>query len=355
MKHQNRKKFLFVAVVLVITALACSLPGEQPEQQPTATLASVDESLPEVPVEAELDVTIVHTVFPSEPAGAAAFASDPSSRALADERRSNADSFSVNIYERPFTAEVMDYQDYLDIVGGVFRTGNPFYYVSINLEGTPPDGSEARYGVEIDLDIDGRGDLFITGVVAPSTDWVTDGVRVYRDSNEDVGDFNVLRVDPFDPANDGYDELLFGSGQGDDPDLAWIRRSPGDDKVVQLAFKTELLRNDGQFLFSLWSDEGVREPAFLDYHDHFTLEEAGSPAINLDEYPLKALYSMDNTCRWAFGFEPNGTEPGVCFIEPTPTPKPPDDACSLSEFDCPEGTILWFNDDGSCYCLGPEG
>jgi hypothetical protein len=29
---------------------------------------------------------------------------------------------------------------------------------------------------------------------------------------------------------------------------------------------------------------------------------------------------MDNTCRWGYGFTPDGTEPGACFIPPTPTP-----------------------------------
>ena len=41
---------------------------------------------------------------------------------LADERRANGDSYTRNIYERPYTAEDMDYIDYLDI-GRVISIG----------------------------------------------------------------------------------------------------------------------------------------------------------------------------------------------------------------------------------------
>jgi hypothetical protein len=37
-------------------------------------------------------------------------------------------------------------------------------------------------------------------------------------------------------------------------------------------------------------------------------------------YPIKALAEVDNTCRWAVGFTPTGSEPGICPVPATPTP-----------------------------------
>jgi hypothetical protein len=71
-----------------------------------------------------------------------------------------------------------------------------------------------------------------------------------------------------------------------------------------------------------WAWEGTPDPAMFDYHDHFSSAQAGSPLSNSSDYPLKEVAAMDNTCRWGYGFEPNGTELGVCYIPPTPTPTP---------------------------------
>jgi hypothetical protein len=73
-------------------------------------------------------------------------------------------------------------------------------------------------------------------------------------------------------------------------------------------------------MFWGWSDEGVKDPGLFDYNDGFTPEQAGSPASGSSEYPLKELWGVDNTCRFTYGFEPDGSEPGVCPIPVTPTP-----------------------------------
>jgi hypothetical protein len=39
--------------------------------------------------------------------------------------------------------------------------------------------------------------------------------------------------------------------------------------------------------------------------------QAGSPLAG-SNYPLKALYLVDNTCRWKYGFTPTGNEIGLC-------------------------------------------
>jgi len=214
----------------------------------------------------------------------------------------------------------MDYLDYLDITRGELSVVAPWIYITIYLEGTPPTGSSASYGVEIDLDVDGRGDWLIIGVVPYSTDWTTNDMRAYADRAGDVGGLTPVISDAPNPGLNGYDDLVFDAGNGPDPDAAWIRRDPTDPNHVQLAFKHSLIASDAYFLWGVWSDEGVTQPGWFDYNDHFTLIEAGSPAIESSEYPIKALAALDNTCRWGYGFVPTGSEPGACYVPPTPTP-----------------------------------
>ncbi|MDH5506951.1 MAG: hypothetical protein OEZ02_06995 [Anaerolineae bacterium] len=339
MKTARVYRFLIVGLTLLAAGLACSIPkaGDKNLGEASATApAGEDARTPEggeaatpqpggdavVPSETPRP-TVMHVTTPSSPTVTNSFVTDRSSKSLASEKRANADNFEINLYERPFTAQDMDYQDYLDITRAEISLGSPWLYVTILVEGAPPQGSSAAYAVEIDLDMDGRGDRFITGIVPDGTDWTTDGVQVYRDFNQDVGGVKVMRVDAPHPGRDGYEDLLFDQGLGADPDTAWIRRDPSNPKQVQLAFKHAIIEGLNKFMWGVWADEGVKQPGWLDYHDHFTLAEAGSPASNSSEYPLKAMASVDNTCRWSYGFELTGTEPGACYIPPTPTPIPP--------------------------------
>jgi hypothetical protein len=212
-------------------------------------------------------------------------------------------------------------------------------YVTIFLEGGAPADAEPTYGVEVDTDLDGHGDWLVTGPLSEGTDWSTDGVRACRDANGDVGGPTAMRSDTPNASRDGYEDCVFENGYGISPDEAWIRRDPGHSDRVQIAFMFSLIGSDGEFMWGAWADEGVKEPGFFDYHDHFTFPEAGSPASNSSEYPLKALALVDNTCRWGYGFQPTGSEPGVCYVPPTPTPILPG---SIS------GTVWWdLNYDGS--------
>jgi hypothetical protein len=130
----------------------------------------------------------------------------------------------------------------------------------------------------------------------------------------------AVKADSQPQPGDGYETLVFDQGQGPDPDAAWIRRSPSNPSQIQIAFKHSLIGLDSEFLWGGWADEGVRQPGWFDYNDHFTLADAGSPIGGNNNYPLKSMASLDNTCRWGFGFTPTGSEPGVCYVPPTPTP-----------------------------------
>jgi len=291
-----------------------TISAPEATEQPAAT--------EEPPAEATPTPTVAHITFPANPGGVASFMTDRSTKALAGERRAIADNFDINLLERPFTSETMEYRDYLDIIRAELSASSPFIYITIYLEGAPPGDSQAAYGVEVDLDLDGHGDWLILGMAPPGTEWTTDGVRACRDANGDVGGPTPMRSDSPHPARDGYEDCVFDSGYGIGPDEAWIRRDPGHADRIQIAFLFSLIGSDGEFLWGAWADEGIKEPAWFDYHDHFTLAEAGSPASNSSHYPLKALALVDNTCRWGYGFQPDGSEPGACFVPPTPTPEP---------------------------------
>ena len=346
MNNKRLLRMLLPIIMLLISALACSLPGganTAATQTMEALATIVEANLPsgeatkvpdavitadatQPPAQATEEAlptpTVAHLIEPSSPGSVSSFMTDRSSAALASERRANADIFDVNLLERPFTTQVMDYQEYLDIIRAELSMGSPWVYVTIFLEGPPPAGSEAAYGVEVDLDIDGKGDWLILADVPPDSAWTTDGVRACRDANGDVGGPTPMISDSPHAARDGYEDCVFDSGYGIGPDEAWIRRDPGHADRIQIAFLYSLIGNDGEFMWGAWSDESLKDPAWFDYHDHFTLTEAGSPASESSQYPVKAMASLDNTCRWGYGFVPTGSEPGVCYIPPTPTPLP---------------------------------
>jgi hypothetical protein len=322
MNTKNRYRIILPLIVLTIAALACGLPklasqedfdvavqqtiaagdaseieevvapdegeGESQEEpvQPTATEEPMEEPTP--------TPTVAHQVYPSNPGGAASWVSDRSSAALASERRAIGDNFDLYLLERPFTSQVMDYQDYIDITRGELYASIPWVYITIFLEGAPPSDSEARYGVEVDLDLDGRGDWFIVGQTPPGSDWTTDHVLACRDTNNDVGGPRPIQSDAPNASRDGYDDCVFDNGYGIGPDEAWIRRDPSHADRVQLAFKYSLIGFDNEFL---WGP-------------------------NSTYYPLNQLASVDNTCRWTYDFTPLDNYLGMCPLPATPTPTP---------------------------------
>ena len=286
-----------------------SEPTEPPEPPPP----------PPAPTETR---TITHVLFPQTPGGNLSTLTDRSSADFAEEHRTIGDSFNINLFERPFTRGEMNYIPHLDIIFAGLDANNDWLYVTIQLEEAPPEDTNATYGIELDLDLDGRGDWYIAGMCPPTSDWTTDGVRVFHDANGDVGGETPMSYDDPDPALDGYEVLVFDQGLGPDPDSAWIRREPNNSDEIQLAIKHELFESDLSLLWGVWSDARVKRPAWLDYNDHFTNEEAGDPAIISEYYPIKELAAMDNTCRYAFGFSPTGSEPGICDIPPEEQPEP---------------------------------
>ncbi|MFP3854366.1 MAG: hypothetical protein ACLFWD_08760 [Anaerolineales bacterium] len=267
--------------------------------------------------------TVVHQVTPASPGPTDKFITDRSTRPYASEQRAIADNFDTNFLERPYTAQDMEYKPWLDLTRAEISTAAPWIYVVFSLEEGPPDDSQALYGVEPDLDIDGRGDWLIWGQNPAGTDWTVADVAAYEDANDDVGRNQPMSAEGPAAAGDGFEQEVFDSGQGNDPDTAWIRQSPSSASDIQIAFKHSLIASASEFLWGGWTENGLKEPGSFDYHDTLTIEEAGSPVSSSEYYPVQQLAEVDNTCRWAFGFDPTRNLPGMCSLPATPTPTSP--------------------------------
>jgi hypothetical protein len=259
--------------------------------------------------------TIVHQTTPPGATGTTRYITDFDTEPYAPQKKAiGGDEYFNNRWERPFTADTMDYLPDVDLKRVELRIAVPWVYVTFEFSEPRAEGiGQTMYGAEFDVNKDGRGDYLIWGASPPSGGWTTDGVEAWKDTNHDAGGPTPQGADaPWDKG-DGYDRNLVAGGVGDDPDLAWIRRLEGGTKV-QLAFKYSAIGNAAQFLWNGLADLGVRNPAWFDYNDHFTQAEAGSPLpVQTNLYPLKEIWGLDNTCRDAYGFAPTGTEPGLCL------------------------------------------
>lgn len=370
--NRRERSLLLPMIAILLVIMACGLPSSQAnidlavtqtlealsrttgdsgtgDEEPADTTDTPEATeapaaTDEPTVEPTITPTIEHITIPTGPGGLASFMTDRSTAALASERRAIGDNYDTNLLERPYTSSEMDYKNYLDITRGELSLNGPFVYITINLEGGAPAEAEPAYGVEIDTDIDGHGDWLIMGLLPPDSQWTTNDMRACRDANGDVGGPTPMRSDAPNSARDGYEDCVFENGYGIGPDEAWIRRDPGHSDRVQIAFLFTLIGSDGAFLWGVWADEGIKEPGWFDYHDHFTFTEAGSPASNSSEYPINAVAQMDNTCRWSYGYTLTGSEPGACYVPPTATPEPVCTRDLANRRECEAAGGVWTQD-----------
>ncbi len=265
---------------------------------------------------------------------------DTVSDATASEKRAPyGEHYQRNLFERPFDQQ-MQYYPGLDIRTFTLAEDSTWYYITIEVLGAY-DALPTTYGVELDLDLDGFGDILIIAPSSIGSVWQADGVQVYEDTNHDTGGLSASLSDaPF--AGNGYDRL-----RNDDPDLAWARVANAVQPQIQIAFKRSLAGN--RFLFGAVADAGWNAPGKYDYNDRMGEPQAGSSIISNTYYPLKDLYLFDNTCRQAYGFTSNGQEARVCPPVTPPTPVAP--TCRNPEqyetaSACEEAGCTWITYNG---------
>lgn len=350
--RESVRFFVCLALLLLTTLSACQLNqlgGGSEEEAAAQTLVALtftqtafaeQQSQPQVEVTeappaeetdatteetAEATVEITHNLTPGDPGWVNKWFYDTDSSATGGGYANRGDDFVANLFERPFTETEMVYRPDVDINKTEMSEDDTFYYVTVYLNGQHPDGGlQAAYGIEIDTDRNGRGDLLVIADHPTTTDWDIAGVSAYKDPNKDVGGSSIMRPDS-NYNGDGYEQVIFSMDVLDDPDAAWARVSLSSPPSVTIAFKKSLIQGHSTFVWGVWAAESLLDPALIDLHDNFTQSEAGSPYLNKSDYPVKALNLVDNTCRETYLFEAEVPIPGLCYlpeVEPVPTPTP---------------------------------
>ena len=352
-----RNKFRILCIAFVFLLSACNL-GAEP-----ATPTVTEDVATEVPVsEAAVEPSatpVQHVMVPGElPEQQLGLAGDQDSSTTAPENRAPAgDRFTFGRYERPFNANSMDvYYSNIDILFAATYTDDTWVYGTVTVKDNGSGCSlTSKYGFEIDLNIDGGGDVLVMVAGPSSTEWTTTGVQVWIDENNDVGGSLKTVTDESSSEFDGYETQTFGEGIGDDPDYAWARISPNEPCEVQMAVKNSVLDGSLAYMVGMWAGNELFDPAFFEQNDLYSQDQAGSPLKEFEfYYPIKEVFELDNACRMAVGFQPNGSEPGICPVPPGPAreapPPPPGQTC-------PPPSVYYCSptNPNYCICLYPQG
>ncbi len=332
-----KKSFLLIISLTLLLSLiltGCHFPtaGDTDDEETVEETATEEQEIEETTeetaevegTEEEETIEVTHTITPGETGWVYKWFYDTdASKNAASGYVTMGDDFVANLYERPFTETEMVYRSDIDIYKTEISSDDDFYYVAITLNDVHADGGlQGIYGVEIDSNKDGRGDLLVLVDHPTATAWDIAGVSVHADLNHDVGGATIMRPDS-GYSGDGYENVVFSSDVLDDPDTAFARVALGDPPSVTLAFKKSLV-DSSTFVWGVWAADSLLDPALIDIHDNFTEAEAGSPYQSHSNYPLAAVNLLDNTCRETYGFDAAVPIPGLCYMPepPTPTPEP---------------------------------
>ena len=326
MKSKSFKQpslLLFVIFTLAVIASGCTITINTGSGTPQVMPTTIDASTGSVQATTE-PVVVMPTVNPNMPGEPPATREgeieDTSSTSHASEKRAIAgDTYKGNFYERPFTASDMDYLPDVDIQVGSMTSDSNFFYFFIELAGvnTQTGNLMASYGVELDTDVDGRGEYSIWALNPSGTEWTNTNVTVFKDNNGSVGGNDPYLQDINN--GDGYETPIPNDGEFS----AWVRVDPAAADIVQIAIHRNLVGNPVEMLWGVLADNGLKDPGLFDYSDHFSRDDAGSPYTGY-YYPLKQVPALDNTCRRPWGFIPYTHYANACwsYAQPAPTSKP---------------------------------
>lgn len=336
---------ILALILLVTITQACSAPAtETPATEAPATV--------QPPTDIPAPTPILHTVIPASlPVENSGIAADQdSSGTAANKTASGGDRFNAGEYERPFSAATMDtYFPELDITRYEIFQDDTWVYASIVLRSRSAEEKlSGQYALELDTDIDGRGDWLILVLALDSSEWTVENVQVWQDTNKDVGGAEPVKADKNPGFGDGYETKAFDSGIGNDADTAWARISPDNPNMVQIAVKLDLLDDDGKYLAGVWAGRTL-DPALFDFNDKFTQEQAGAAIKSFAYYPIQALAELDKACRVSIGGVAIGDNLGLCqTYAPQTNPSAPQPSSSCQPIACPSG---WGFDTASCTCV----
>ncbi len=352
-------------LLLIVVITACGLPtaNDAPADEAAATEAPAGdaaateapagdapatESAPptEIPAIQHTDIPVN---FPEKQSGEAGDFN--SSKILENKTPIGGDRFTYGRFERPFNANAMDtYFPELDLVNSWIFQDDLWIYGRILL--VDLSNGNAQYAVEIDTDLNGKADWLVIVDKPTSTDWTVSGVRVYQDTNKNIGGEFPALTDEKPVNSDGFETVFFDQGTGENSDTAWVRISPNDPNMIEFAINRAALKETSKYLINFWAARSI-DPAKFDLNDAYTHEQAGAADSGLANfYPIKEVAEIDNTCRMAIGFQPTGKEPGLCIL-PTRDVQldPPPGSGNPPGLSCPVRYSLKCDANGmNCFC-----
>jgi hypothetical protein len=342
MNSIKTRKFLVVALSLVVVSAAGCGTGAAIRPEPTEPVISTNSptmavvlptpvpkviptTVQEVPVEPSPPA---HVLVPGEYTGKEQVIHDQVTEPYAAQKRAyGGDVFDDGRFERPFDKK-MGYLGNLDIVKStMIRTDPNFIYVTIQVAKPVASAinNTAFYGLELDLNRDGRSLFMIRGLGPLTETWTTEGVDVWKSTAAEQPAWAASEGGIPVTGALGFDINLLRAGRGADTDLAWIRLKPGTEDTVEIAFKNSIVGGEkGKFIWRPFTDGAPFSEKEYDLQVSYTLEQAGSPIKGEIDYPLKDVFAVDNTCRVASGYEATGYEPGICPLSKAPVPEKED-------------------------------
>jgi hypothetical protein len=321
-------KRIAFALILLFLVQACA-PAQTTAAEPAVQSQATKEPTPVTTAPTTTSTTttdtttapIAHAIIPVTGAKAPSIAHDnEESTTFKSKGAREGDDFSRNRFERPFTSNTMEYVPQLDIMDFSIANDEIFFYVEIQLVGLDASTNSltGSYGVEIDRNRDGRGEILITTAPPYTTEFSTNGVAVYVDANGDIGGKKAGRPDDGFVGN-GYEGVLFDLSQNIHPkdnDLAWVRFVDGERPAIEIAFKKWIFQDGKEaFFWNVWASGTKLDPSKFNLHDTMTIEQAGASNAENPNYPLKGLAAIDNSCRLPFGYEALGSEPMGCLAK----------------------------------------
>lgn len=318
-----------------------TLQMEQPTAQPamdTETPAPPATAAPENTVE---PTQIVHSAIPTDSyyeTDQIAVDCNTGARLPSGSNQINVsgcDYWNREYLERPADSNGGTYVPALDILWSQVGKASPWVFLRTKVTSLADEPAGYQTGFEIDTNLDSRGNYLVLASEPKSTQWTTDGVQLWQDTNNDVGGAKSFVYDQ--NQSNGYETQLFNAGVGNDPDLAWARVSPKDPTIIEFAVKASILGEAKTFAWWSWTGIQNLNPAQFEVVDRLQDTEA---------------WNMDNSCSWIYGTKPEeGQVANLCaIVKPTPTPTLPptvNEPTSCPVQTCP---FLSFWDQATCTC-----
>jgi hypothetical protein len=121
-----------------------------------------------------------------------------------------------------------------------------------------------HYALELDLNLDGAGEILLLASDPAPDAWSVAGVQVWRNAKRNVAGEAVGQPPP---SGDVHESLPFDQGEGEDADLAGSRPVVEAAAVVELAAKKSLLEGRTPFAWWVWASSGPLDPGAFELVD----------------------------------------------------------------------------------------